>query len=78
LNRFDFRSDEQHPPRIARWLGSLLRFTETNSNQAADAPTYSDQQRNIAAVMWPRFTCCNWCAGSIEAPERHFEVGKGF
>ena len=41
-------------------------------------PDYYDQQRNIAAVMWPRFTCCNWCAGSVEAPERHFEVGKGF
>jgi len=53
-------------------------ITETNSNQVTDAPNYSDQGRNIAAALWPRFTCCNYCAGSYQAAEKHFDVGKGF
>jgi len=47
-------------------------ITETNSNQVTDATNYSDQGRNIAAALWPRFTRCNWCAGSYQAAEKHF------
>jgi hypothetical protein len=67
-------------PRMEVWEPALAakQVTETNSNQISNAPEYTDQARTIAAALWPRFTCCNYCAGSIEASERHLSVGKGF
>jgi hypothetical protein len=67
-------------PAMEVWMAQLASkpVNETNSNQITDAPKYSDQARNIAAALWPRFTCCNWCAGSIEAPAKHYIVGSGF
>ena len=67
-------------PNMQVWQPALAAkpVTETNANQVKDAPNYSDQARTIAAALWPRFTCCTYCSGSVEAPERHFEVGKGF
>ena len=38
----------------------------------------SDQDRVVSAAWWPRFTCCNYCAGSNEVMSRFFQVGKGF
>lgn len=40
--------------------------------------TVPDTDRVVSAALWPRFTCCNLCIGSLEDPIRFFTVGGGF
>jgi hypothetical protein len=66
-------------PLLEAWEPVLAAkpVTETNSHQITDVPQYTDQARTIAAALWPLFTCCDYCAGSVEAPdaaERREEV----
>jgi hypothetical protein len=78
LNTAELGNDVDSSMQVWQPAITAKPITETNSNQVTDAPNYSDQGRNIAAALWPRFTCCNWCAGSYQAAEKHFDVGNGF
>lgn len=37
-----------------------------------------DENRITSAMLWPRFTCCNYCSGSNQTAANHMSVGDGF
>ena len=68
-----FPSNDIDDEKSEIWMPQLgaKAIAENNTNEV------SDQHRNVTAALWPRFTCCNMCAGSQDAAYKHFIVGEG-
>ena len=66
-------ANDYSPTNIGTMPGVAAKpAAETNNVSAVD------QNRIVSIALWPRFTCCNYCAGSIETSARHMTVGAGF